>query len=161
MTILVCFLLMVFSADGELVTQQQGLKLPDATLEKDLRKAPIIVVSPHQIALDGVEMAKTADLEEDESMEWKIVALYERLQAKMRRMREDRIRGNWPAYEVENCKRKGEPKEPKNQCWEGLIILQADRGTTSKVLNRVLKTAYAAEYNNIMFAVNRRKTRAE
>jgi hypothetical protein len=42
---------------------------------------------------------------------------------------------------------------------QGLLILQADRETSAKVLNRVIKTAYAAEYPNIMFAVNRRDTR--
>ena len=51
--------------------------------------------------------------------------------------------------------------EPKDLCLDGLVILQADRDTSAKVLNRVLKTAYAAEFQNIMFAVNRKESRGE
>ena len=160
MTILVCFLLMVFSAQGQLLSSPKGLKLPDATVEKDLRKAPIIVVTRGEIALDGEEMAKVKEIQEDESLEWKIVALHDRLQAMMRQFREKRAQGKLSEMEEKFCK-DPDPADPKKMCLEGLIIMQADRSTTAKVLNRILKTAYAAEYTNIMFAVNRRKTRAE
>jgi hypothetical protein len=34
--------------------------------------------------------------------------------------------------------------------------LQADKTTSAKVINRIIKTSYAAEYNNVMFAINQR-----
>jgi hypothetical protein len=46
--------------------------------------------------------------------------------------------------------------EQEKQEMRGFLILQADKLVDAKVLNRVLKTAYAAEYPNIMFAINQR-----
>src|SRR3989304_5380671 len=37
-----------------------------------------------------------------------------------------------------------------------LPLLQPDKSVDAKVLNRVMKTAYAAEYPNIMFAIAQR-----
>ena len=63
----------------------------------------------------------------------------------MRRGRKIRVR----------CERLPDPSDPL-KCLDGLAILQADKRVTAKVINRVLKTANAAGYINIMFAVERR-----
>ena len=85
MTILVCFLLMVFSATGDLIAAQRGLQLPDAVNKDRLRKAPIIIVTRDAVTFEGEAMATTEALMEDESMEWKIIELYDRLQQEQRR----------------------------------------------------------------------------
>lgn len=155
MTILVTFLLMVFSSSGELLQAQKGLKLPDASTQKGLRQAPIIVVSRDEIGIDGTQMGKVQDIEEDESMEWKIITLYDELRARKTRFKMEFDSLN--DVERENCLNPKPDPKPLEMCLDGLIILQADKGTSAKVLNRILKTAYAAEFPNIMFAVNHKK----
>jgi biopolymer transport protein ExbD len=162
MTILVCFLLMVFSATGDLIAAQRGLQLPDAVNKDRLRNAPIIIVTRDAVTFQGEAMATTAALMDDASLEWKIIELYERLQQEQIRFRNE---GYDKLSEVEkgHCEDQkanpNAPRKPEELCVEGLLIMQADKETPAKVLNRVLKTAYAAQYPNIMFAVNLRSSR--
>ena len=159
MTILVTFLLMVFSSTGELLQAQKGLKLPDATVQKDLRQAPVIVVTNDRLDLEGKTMAMIEDIENDSSMEWKIVSLYDELRARKTRFKLEF--DSLPDIEKDRCLKANPNPEPKDLCLDGLVILQADKETSAKVLNRILKTAYAAEFQNIMFAVNRKESRPE
>jgi len=158
MTILVCFLLMVFSADGSLISAQQGLQLPDATNKGVLKKAPIIIVTRDQVTFNGEPMAEVESIQNETTMEPKILSLYDRMRQEMNEFRLNG-RAALSDKEKEYC---DDPKpRPKGNevCLEGLLILQADKNTSAKVLNRVIKTAYLAEYPNIMFAVNRRDSR--
>jgi len=156
MTILTCFLLMVFSASGELISAQRGLVLPNATNEKKLKRAPIIIVTRDSVTLNGQGVATQVDrIVEDEGMEWKLVELYDRLRQEKTSFKMtgfDRL----PQVEKDYCTNPPADPQPHEICADGLLILQADKDTPAKVLNRVLKTAYAAEYPNVMFAVNRR-----
>jgi len=167
MTILTTFLLMTFSATGEIIMSQKGVTLPDATNKDQLRKAPVIVVSPDAITFNGEGMGDPRALEADTSMEWKIVELYERLRAEKTafEMNFDQMSdgekkkcrcpaGSYCSESGDRCE-PGDPP-PTAMCLRGLLILQADKGTSAKVINRVLKTSYAADYRNIMFAINQR-----
>lgn len=158
MTILVTFLLMVFSANGSLISAQQGLQLPDATNKGILKKAPIIIVTRDQVTFNGQPMAEVESLENETTMEPKILNLYDRLRQEMN---EFRLNGKTrlSTQEKEYCDSPKQRPKGNEICLEGLLILQADKSTSAKVLNRVIKTAYLAEYPNIMFAVNRRDTR--
>ena len=159
MTILVCFLLMVFSASGELISAQRGLVLPDATNKEILKRAPIIIVTRDTISFNGQGVGQVDRIMADEGMEWKIVELYDRLRQEKTSFK---LTGfdKLPPSEKEFCT--NPPQRPTSDqiCVDGLLVLQADKDTPSKVLNRVLKTAYAAEYPNVMFAVNRRSSSA-
>jgi biopolymer transport protein ExbD len=156
MTILVTFLLIVFSTGGELIKAQSGLVLPNATNQFKLKQAPVIIVTREAITLNGTGVGtEVSRIISDEGMEWKIVELYDRL-------RQEKLRFKMTGFDKLSVEEKGyctnqrpDPR-PEEICLDGLLILQADRDTPAKVLNRVLKTAYAAEYPNIMFAVNRR-----
>lgn len=154
MTILVTFLLMSFSATGEIVMAQRGVELPSATNKAQLKRAPIIVVSADSIAFEGEGMADPRALEADTSMEWKIVELYERLRKERTdfELNVDQLSDE----EKKFCRSATPPTNPAETCLRGLLILQADKNTSAKVINRVLKTAYAADYKNIMFAINSR-----
>jgi biopolymer transport protein ExbD len=158
MTILVCFLLMVFTTSGELISAQRGLVLPNATNQDKLKRAPIIIVTRDTITLNGQGVGTQVDrLMTDEGMEWKIVELYDRLRQEKTSFKMtgfDRM----SEEEKDYCKNPRPNPKPDEICADGLLILQADRDTPAKVLNRVLKTAYAAEYPNVMFAVNRRSS---
>lgn len=158
MTILVCFLLMVFSASGELLSAQQGLQLPDATNKDKLKRAPVIIVTRDAVTFEGEQMAEVEALDSDTGMEFKILSLYDRLRQENLRFLtsgKDKL----PDMEKEYCDNPRPNPKSHEICLQGLLILQADRDTSAKVLNRVIKTAYAAEYPNIMFAVNRRSGR--
>src|SRR5688500_17153423 len=53
MTMLVIFLLMSFSATGEILFVQKNIVLPEAQNWSDLERAPIIAVSGDVVTLDG------------------------------------------------------------------------------------------------------------
>jgi biopolymer transport protein ExbD len=137
MTMLVVFLLMTFSATGEILMVQKGLTLPDATNKEQLKRAPIVTITADAITFNGEPMADTRTIASDTSMEWKIVELYERLR-------------------VEGTQLELSSNEQQKLDVRGVVILQADKTTDAKVLNRVMKTCYAAEYPIIRFAVNQR-----
>jgi biopolymer transport protein ExbD len=160
MTILVSFLLMVFSAEGAL-SVQPNQKLPDATSKARIKLAPIISVTKDEISVSGdtAALARVAEVDADESLEWKIPALEERLTREMQTFLLNKNQGKLSQTELDYCKNpRAQPKDHEI-CLEGLVILQADRTISAKVLNRVVKTAYASGYVNIMFAVNRRAGR--
>src|SRR5215469_2683261 len=53
MTILVTFLLMVFSSTGQLLQAQKGLELPIAESRDTLQQAPVIIVTRSEITYQG------------------------------------------------------------------------------------------------------------
>ena len=151
MTILVTFLLMVFSASGEILTQQAGLELPAAQAQAAIQRAPVITITQQSITFNNEHMAETDSVFNDTSPQWKVVELFERM--KQEKQLFNLNRENLPDVEKERC-RNPQPDDPL-KCLDGLAILQADRRIRAKVINRVIKTANAAGYNNIMFAVDR------
>jgi biopolymer transport protein ExbD len=139
MTMLVVFLLSTFSATGELLMSQRGVELPKAINDKELERAPIITITRDSVAFKGDAVADTKALVDDQSAEWKIPELFDRLQ-----------------LEKFNFEKQDIPEESKARM-RGLIVLQADRAVDAKILNRVMKTAYAAEYTEVMFAIAKKK----
>ncbi len=89
MTILVCFLLMVFSSTGELLKAQKGLELPMAMQKDALQVAPIIIVTNTEVSFQGTQVATIDSLLRDERPTLKIEALFERLQAVGKKRREE------------------------------------------------------------------------
>lgn len=155
MTILVTFLLMVFSTSGELIAAQRGLKLPDATNKDELKRAPIIIVTSDSITFDGVQMADPNAIMSEASMDMKIPELFDRLrQEKTAFMAPGGGFEKLPKHEKDFCANPKDNPKPEEICLNGLLILQADRDTPAKVLNKVIKTANLAEFPNIMFVVN-------
>ena len=139
MTMLVVFLLSTFSATGELLMSQRGVELPKALNDKELQRAPIVTITRDSVAFKGDAVADTKALVDDQSAEWKIPELFDRLQ-----------------LEKFNFEKQDIPEETKARM-RGLIVLQADRAVDAKILNRVMKTAYAAEYTEVMFAITKKK----
>src|SRR5688500_16446512 len=75
MTILVTFLMMVFSASGELISVQRGMVLPNATRKEELKKAPILIVTRDAITFNGQPVGDPNAIMADTSMEHKIIEL--------------------------------------------------------------------------------------
>src|SRR4030081_2582378 len=62
-TIIVIFLLMNFSANGEVLYMSKDIKLPNAYHGAQLERAPVISVSPDAVTFDGRQVAATDDLQ--------------------------------------------------------------------------------------------------
>ena len=128
---LVVFLLMSFSASGELVAQQPTITMPDATNAVDLEVAPIIAVDARVVTLDGRRVADATTLASTAELD-RIEDLVRDLETKKR---------NWSILH---------PADP----FPGTVILQADRAVDYRVIKKVMFSAAQAGYSNISFAVN-------
>lgn len=170
MTILVTFLLMVFSATGEILQAQKGLELPVALQKSQLQQAPIIVIGPNEISViiqeDKAAMPITRQVATIQSLldnppaSLKIDALHEIMKATY-----DSIRNNVAADRgygkdlLEACKREQSGLPPierdgqKVICPDGLAIVQADKNTDARIINMVINTARMAGFEKLLFAV--------
>ncbi len=155
MTILVCFLLMVFSASGQLLQAQRGLQLPESDSKEALQQAPVIIVTATEITYQGQLVATTESVLRDDSPTMKIDSLYERLDAASKKIKEDVGLGKLPKDLQKACddaKNNIRP-QPGHICPDGLAILQADRDTDARLINKIVVTAKAAGFDNLLFAV--------
>ena len=156
MTILVCFLLMVFSANGQLLQAQKGLELPIAQSHDTLQEAPVIIVTRNEITYQGQSIITTELALKDDSAAFKIDLLYERLEAAARKIKEDVGLGRkYDKKLLEACeKAKNNIRpEPGKVCPDGLAILQADEATDARLINKIVNTAKTAGFDNLLFAV--------
>jgi biopolymer transport protein ExbD len=155
MTILVTFLLMVFSSTGQLLQAQKGLDLPIADSHDTLQQAPVIIVTKTEITYQGQLVATTESVLRDDSPTFKIDALFERLDAAAKKIKEDVGMGKLPkdlAKACEDAKQNIRP-QPGKICPDGLAILQADESTDARLINKIVNTAKAAGFDNLLFAV--------
>ena len=155
MTILVCFLLMVFSSSGQLLQAQKGLELPIAQTTDTLQEAPVIIVTRSDITYQGQSIITTELALKDDSATFKIDLLYERLEAAARKIKEDVGLGRIDKKLLEACERAKNNirPEPGQVCPDGLAILQADESTDARLINKIVNTAKAAGFDNLLFAV--------
>ena len=130
--VLVVFLLISFSASGELLAQKANLKMPKAANVVDIDISPVIAVDPVVITLDGRRMADTATLAADPKVE-RIEQLIQDLET---------LKRNWSILH---------PQEP----FPGQVILQADVSIDYRVIKKLMFSAAQAGYANVSFAVNR------
>jgi biopolymer transport protein ExbD len=134
--ITVVFLLMMFSASGE-VTVDKNVSLPSAENVEDVIDAPLVVVNGSQILVDGTQAGSTRAVEELGRMQ-KIDELYDILKAK---------KELWKQVE---------PGKP----FPGVVILQIDEMVPSLVVKSVFQTAAFAGYPNVSFMVRRLESSA-
>jgi biopolymer transport protein ExbD len=161
MTILVCFLLMVFSSTGALLQAQKGLDLPVAMTKALLQEAPVILVTKSEITVAfrsaGHHISGVEEVLRDTSPAFKIETLAERLDAFAKAIRDD-VKEKKKEYTRDQLKACEEVQttgrsQPGRICPEGLAILQADEGTDIRVINKIVNTAKSAGFENIMFAI--------
>jgi len=155
MTILVCFLLMVFSATGQLLQAQKGLDLPIATARETLQQAPVIIVTKSEITYQGQLVATVDSVLRDDSPTFKIDALFERLDAAAKKIKEDVAMNRQPKDLIKACEdaKANIRPQPGKICPDGLAILQADESTDARLINKIVNTAKAAGFDNLLFAV--------
>lgn len=155
MTILVTFLLMVFSSTGQLLTAQKGLELPIATARQTLQEAPVIIVTKSEITYQGQLVATVESVLRDDSPTFKIDALFERLDSAAKKIKEDVAMGKAPKDLLKACEDAKANIRPEagKICPDGLAILQADEATDARLINKIVNTAKAAGFDNLLFAV--------
>src|SRR3569623_1509310 len=155
MTGLVSFLLMVFPATGTLLQAQKGLELPIAESRDTLQIAPVITVTKDQITIQGEGLATVESVLRDDSPTFKIDALFEKLQAKATEVKAD-IDGGKLTKDLQKAReeaKQGIRPLPGHVCPDGLAILQADESTDARLINKIVNTAKAAGFDNLLFAV--------
>lgn len=132
--VLVIFLLMSFSASGELIAQQPTIAMPDAKNTQQIEISPVVAIDERVITLDGTRVADT--------------------QTQGQSAQVDRIEPLIQGLETE--KRKWETIHP-SEPFAGQVIVQADRNIDFRVVKKVMFSAAAAGYGNVSFAVNQRE----
>ena len=174
MTILVTFLLMVFSASGEIVRAHEGLQMPLASQTAQLQRAPVIVITENDIKLlveekeqntwKTIDIASVQSLTENPPINGKIDALHEQLKTLW-----DDIKTNVAAQnkrmfskeELEACQREEEGLPELTDktgtvvtyCPSGLAVVQADKGTDTRIITLVVTTAKLAQFDKLLFAI--------
>jgi biopolymer transport protein ExbD len=130
--VLVVFLLISFSASGELLAQKANLTMPKAANVVDLEPNPVIAIDTITVTLDGRRMADTTTLAADPKVE-RIEQLIQDLET---------LKRNWSILH---------PTEP----FPGKIVMQADVSIDYRVIKKIMFSTAQAGYSNISFAVNR------
>jgi biopolymer transport protein ExbD len=134
LTILVVFLLQTFSASGELLSVQKNIVLPEAQNFKDLEQAPIIAVAADSVTLNGAMEADAAELNQENTTDWKIAKLHDDLVT---------LKNNYKLLH---------PSEN----FAGTVVVQADRNVDFKVVKKVMYSCAVAGYGNVNFAVQQK-----
>jgi biopolymer transport protein ExbD len=132
MTVLVIFLLMTFSASGEILFVQKNITLPDAHNWSELERAPVIGVTKDVVTLDGRQVATGEELLKDSATgDMKIAELHDEL------------------VTAKNNYKLLHPQED----FKGVCVIQSDKNVEFKMLRKVMFSAAAAGYQNVNFAV--------
>jgi biopolymer transport protein ExbD len=131
LVVTVIFLLMSFSASGE-IGVDKNVKLPQAENAEDIIDAPMVAVNGNQILVDGALAGSTRAVEELGRMQ-KIDELFNILKNK---------RELWKQVQ---------PNKP----FPGVCILQVDQNVSALVVKSVFQTAAFAGYPNVSFMVGK------
>lgn len=134
LVVTVIFLLMSFSASGEIAVDKH-VKLPKAENVIDMMDAPTVAINGNQILVDGTLVDSTRAVEELGRLQ-KIDGLFDRLKNK---------RELW---------KRNEPTKP----FPGVVVLQVDRNVPALVVKSVFQTAAMAGYPNVSFMVQKLAT---
>ena len=127
--ILVVFLIMNFSATGELVNISKDIQLPKAKVTSMLERAPVIQISPSTIAIEGFKVGDTEEIGKDPDL--RVPGLTEKLQ-EMRK--------------VDEMMHPGLP-------FKGQIVINAHKDIDFKIVRKVMMASAEAGYTAINYAV--------
>jgi biopolymer transport protein ExbD len=130
--IIVIFLLMNFSATGEVLFMSKDIVLPPAANTQEILRAPVVQVSLETIMLEGEMVARIDDLSRDEY--WNIPQLEEKLRD-LKKKFEFMHQGDTSGQ------------------FKGDINIQAHKEVQFKAIKRVMYSCNQAGYFNINFAV--------
>jgi biopolymer transport protein ExbD len=127
--ILVVFLIMNFSANGELVNISKDIQLPKAKTTAMLERAPVIQISPQTIAIEGFKVGDSEEILRDPDL--RVPQLTDKLQ-EMRK--------------VDEMMHPGQP-------FKGQIVINAHKDIDFKLIRKVMMASAEAGYTAINYAV--------
>lgn len=127
--ILVVFLIMNFSATGELVNISKDIQLPKAKATAMLERAPVIQISASTIAIEGFKVGDADEILRDPDL--RVPTLTDKLQ-EMRK--------------VDEMMHPGQP-------FKGQIVINADKEIDFKLIRKVMMASAEAGYTAINYAV--------
>lgn len=132
-TILLVFLLKSYSADGQIMTVAQDLRLPESTSQKKPAVMSVIALTTEWLLVDGRPIERLDVIMNDDKI------LIEPLQAELQRLRalSEGI---------------GELSS-QMQGFQGNIAIQGDKDITFDLLKRIMLTCGRVGYNNMNLAV--------
>jgi hypothetical protein len=115
----------------------------------------VIIVTKSEITYQGQLVATVDSVLRDDSPTFKIDALFERLDSAAKKIREDVAMGRQAKDLLKSCEdAKQNIRPPAGKiCPDGLAILQADESTDARLINKIVNTAKAAGFDNLLFAV--------
>lgn len=146
--ILVVFLLITFSATGEILMQQEDIQLPKAYSGRTLERYPMIGISGTVVVFEGTEIMKSAAVTEKNFPDLKLPEL-----SKVLKAAHDNYQSGHPMP--------ADPEKAKRWLEESKqVIIQADENVPFEIIRLVMTTAAIEGYSAINFAVQK-KARAK
>ena len=133
--IIVLFLIANFSATGEILNMTKDIQLPTATHVDELELAPVIMVSNDDIIINGISVARVADLSRDDYVT--IPALEEKLREQKKETEELHALAN------------------DGTAFKGVVNIQGHKDVPFRIIKRVMFSCQGGGYANINFAVLR------
>ena len=127
--LLVVFLIMNFSASGELVNISKEITLPAAHQVKMLERSPIIAISAKTIAIEGFKVGESEEILRDEDL--RVPGLTDKL-TEMRK--------------VDEMMHPGQP-------FKGQIIINCDKEVDFLLVRKVMMASAEAGYASFNYAV--------
>jgi biopolymer transport protein ExbD len=129
----VIFLLMSFSASGEVPTSKT-VTLPMAENTLDMVTAPMVAINGQQILVNEHPVGSTRAIEEA----GRVLPRIDELFAALKTLKED-----W------------KKNYPDKKDFPGIVILQVDKEVSALVVKSVFQTAASAGYPNVSFMVGK------
>jgi len=133
--IIVLFLIANFSATGEILNMTKEIQLPTATHVDELELAPVVMISNDDIIINGLSVARVADLSRDDYVT--IPALEEKLREQRKETEE--------LHQLAN----------DGTAFKGVVNIQGHKDVPFKIIKRVMFSCQSGGYGNISFAVLR------
>jgi len=142
-SILICFLLMNFSTQGESVETRKGLELPRSEVRMSLDTAASVSITQTEIVVQSsitIPILPTGDVPESELLQGGLRRAYE---------------------ELTKVKKNNETLKNRNQAMNlsdkelDTLTLEADKKTQFKLIKRVMLTAQQAEFISWKLAVEK------
>jgi biopolymer transport protein ExbD len=134
-TILVVFLLMSYSASGELLFVNKDILLPKAFNAKPLERAPVIGVSKNVVLFEGDFVVLTKKVEAEQATGG-LIEIPE-LKLQLEKAKASFVRDN------------------PGKTFTGEVIILADEGVPYNIIEGVMYTCKQTNYTNMMFAVQK------
>ncbi len=132
MTFLLVFLIMSYSAEGDIITMSKELLLPESSAEKKPKLAVMIIISKNELLVENKIVSSLMDI--DQSSELIISGLQQYL-IQRRNLTEEIARHSTTAE------------------FKGEVLIQADRKIPYRILQKVMYTCGQNGYNDFFLLV--------